>query len=93
MTSIAKIIRKVNKKAARQADKKARAQIVAEHNLAFDYRKVVETEKKQAFKVVDAESWNSPYRGDINVPTPSLAELFMVTDHRRKETVVVPEGI
>lgn len=93
MTTIAKIIRKANKKAARQADKKNRVQVVAEHNLAFDYQKVVEAEKKPTFKVVDAESWNSPYRGDINVAAPSLGEMFMVTDRRRKETVVVPEGV
>lgn len=93
MTTIAKIIRKANKKAARQADKKARAQIVAEHNLAFDYKKVVEAEKKPAFVAIDAESWNSPFRGDINIPTPSLGEMFMVTDRRRKETVVVPKGV
>lgn len=95
MTTVNKIIRKIEKKEKRKAAKRDHKQIVAEHNLVFDHSKVVEANQKPRFVAMEAESWNSPFKGDVNIEAPTLSQMFHLPSAptKHEETVVVPEGV
>ncbi len=83
MTTMAKVIRKVNKKAERQAAKKNRAHLIAEHNLTFDHQKAIEAEERSpSVTILQPESWNSPFKSDARNEALTLSQMFHLSEKR-----------
>ncbi|ABY62883.1 hypothetical protein ST201phi2-1p050 [Pseudomonas phage 201phi2-1] len=91
MTTVNKLWRKAQKKKQRDADKKNRGHLVAQHNLTFDHQKVVEAEQANQFKIQQAGAWGSPFKGEVDIKAPSLGEMFMLPES--KQSVVLPKGV
>lgn len=79
MTTINRAINKVNKKAQRQAEKRMRKEIIAEHNAAFDQQKIDDVKAKAAFKLQmnDRLGWTSPYQKPA-IEAPTLSQMFFL---------------
>lgn len=79
MTTMNRAISKVNKKAQRQAEKRMRKEIVAEHNAAFDQQKIDEANAKVPFKLQmnDQLGWVSPYKKPA-IEAPTLGKMFFL---------------
>lgn len=76
MTTIAKVIRKAEKKHLRKQNKLNRVQLVNEHNLTFDHQKIIERVAKPHFKMIDELPWIPPTATEPTKHTPSLKQLF-----------------
>lgn len=85
MTTMAKVIRKAEKKAQRKANKQNRREIVETHNLTFAHQQLIEAQTKPPAPVVDLNgAWESPFRKDTT-KAPSLKEMFFIQEDTSTE--------
>lgn len=86
MTTMAKVIRKVEKRAARAEAKRNRKAHVETHNLTFVHQQLVEAQAKTEpkFFVQDQMAWASPFKS-TEVKAPSLKEMFFIQDDNSTE--------
>lgn len=81
MTTIAKVIRKAEKKHLRKQKKLNRVQLVNEHNLTFDHQKATERLAQPHFKIVDQLPWTPPTAVKATIEAPSLKQMFFLQEN------------